>query len=221
MTVTHDHASPQLPLAPSARAVALLQARRLNRLTIGWNALEGVVAVAAGVAAGSVSLIGFGVDSAVEVSAAGVLAWRLARERRGGCMQTSDRLATRLIAGSLFVLAGYVTVQAGADLATRSQPEHSIPGIALAALSLVVMPLLARRKRALASALGSRAVEADASQTNVCAMLSGVLLVGLTANAVLDWWWADPVAAVVIAGIAAYEGLRMWRADSLEDTCCS
>lgn len=214
---------PLLPVAPppGERAAALAKAVRLNRLTIGWNAIEGVVAVAAGLVAGSVSLVGFGVDSGIEVSAAVILAWRLRQERHGGCMQTNDRRATRAIALSLGVLAAYVAVEATRDLVSGSQPDTSYVGIAVAALSLIVMPVLASAKRRLAPALGSRAVEADAAQTNICAWLSGVLLVGLGANAVFGWWWADPASALGIAGLAAWEGIRTWRADSLEDTCCA
>ncbi len=213
-----------LPLAPAPtqpdRQKAVAAARSLNRLTIGWNALEGVAAVAAGVAAGSVSLVGFGIDSAIEVSAAFILAWRLRQERDGGCMQDSDRRATRAIAVSLGVLAAYIAVEAVRDLVAGAHPDVSYVGMAIAALSLVVMPVLAARKRRLAPALGSRAVEADAAQTNICALLSGVLLVGLGANAAFGWWWADAAAALAIAALAAWEGLRTWRADSLEDTCC-
>lgn len=199
---------------------ALVRARLFNRLTIGWNVVEGVVAVTAGIVAGSVSLVGFGVDSGIEVSAALILTWRLHREGAPGCTQETDRRATRAIALSLFVLAGYVAFLAVGDLSGGARPEASPAGIAIAVLSLVVMPVLARAKRRLAPALGSRAVEADASQTDICAMLSGVLLVGLGANALFGWWWADPLSAIVIAGLAAVQGRRMWQAEALEDTCC-
>lgn len=214
----HEHAHARSP--SRQRDAAVRRARRLNQATIAWNAVEGVVAVTAGVVAGSVSLIGFGFDSAIEVSAALILAWRLHQERKEGCTQEADRLATRAIAVSFAVLAAYVTFEAIRDLATRSEPDPSVPGIVLAALSLAVMPLLARAKRRLAPVLGSAAAVADAKQTNLCAVLSGVVLVGLAANATLGWWWADPAAAVVIAAIAAVEAVRTWRADSLEDTCC-
>lgn len=212
------------PLAttgPGERAAALSRARVLNGLTIGWNTVEGVVAVAAGLAAGSVSLVGFGIDSGIEVSAALILAWRLRQERGGGCMQDSDRRATQAIAISLWLLAGYVAVEALRDVSTASRPDPSYPGIVLAALSLVVMPVLASAKRRLAPALGSRAVEADAAQTNICALLSGVLLLGLGANAAFGWGWADATAALGIAALAAWEGARTWRAESLADTCCA
>jgi hypothetical protein len=130
--------------SPAVRAAAVRRGRLLNRPTIGWNALEGVVAVAAGLAAGSVSLVGFGLDSGIEVSAALILAWRLAQERGHGCTQAADRRATRAIAVSFLALATYVGVESTRDLLGRSEPEASIPGIVLAAVSLVVMPVLAR-----------------------------------------------------------------------------
>ncbi|CAN5807936.1 cation transporter [soil metagenome] len=193
----------------------------LNVATISWNAIEGVVAVAAGITAGSVSLIGFGFDSAIEVSAALVLAWRLGQERRGGCMQASDAQATRAIAVSFSALGLYVGVESGRALWIHARPEASIIGVVMAAMSLAVMPLLARAKRSLAPALGSAAAIADAKQTNLCALLSGVLLVGLGANAMLGWWWADPLAGVGIAALALSAARRTWRAESLADTCCA
>jgi divalent metal cation (Fe/Co/Zn/Cd) transporter len=209
------------PGRDASRTAAVRRARWLNRLTIGWNGIEGVVAVGAGLAAGSVSLVGFGFDSAIEVSAALVLAWRLHRERRGGCMQVADARATRAIAVSFVVLGAYVAVGATSDLVNGSRPEASTVGLVMAALSLGVMPVLARAKRQLAPTLGSAAAVADAKQTDLCALLSAVLLVGLGANAALGWWWADPVAGLAIAVLAFTEAHRTWNAESLEDTCCA
>lgn len=211
----HGHGS-----AVPARVAAVRRARWLNAATIGWNTFEGVVAVAAGVAAGSVSLIGFGFDSGIEVSAALVLTWRLRQERRPDCTQPADERATKAIAVSFVALAVFVAVEAVRDLAGASPPEASVPGVALAALSLVVMPFLARAKAQLAPVLGSTAAAADAAQTSLCALLSAVVLVGLGANWLLGWWWADPVAALGIAVLAGAEARRAWRADALEDTCC-
>ena len=205
----------------SQRDAAVARARRLNVATIGWNSIEGFVAVAAGIAAGSVSLVGFGFDSAIEVSAALILMWRLAQERKDGCTQQSDRRATKAIAISFVVLATYVAIQATRDLATGAEPDASTPGVVLAALSLVVMPYLARAKARLAPILGSTAAAADAAQTNLCALLSAVLLVGLTTNWLLGWWWADPLAGLGIAVLAAAEARRAWRAKALDDTCCA
>lgn len=202
------------------RLAAVSRARLLNRVSIGWNVTEAIVALSLGAAASSVSLVGFGADSVIEVSASVVLAWRLHQERKTGCKMEGDRKATRAIAISLFALAGWVAYAAADDLITSSSPEASIPGVVLAAVSLVTMPFLARAKRRLAPALGSAAVMAEADQTQICALLSGVLLAGLAANVFFGWWWADPLAAFGIAGLAVWAGVRAWRAESLEDTCC-
>ena len=208
-------------VAELTRPNAVRRARTLNVLTIGWNTIEGIVAIWAGLVAGSVSLIGFGLDSGIEVSAAIVLTWRLAREDRDDCRTDDDRLAQRLVALSFAALAGYVAYGAASGLIEGRAPDGSIAGVVLAALSLAVMPVLARAKRQVAPVLGSRAAEAEATQTYVCAALSAALLVGLGLNLVFGWWWADPVAALVIAAIAAYASVTTWRAPSLADTCCS
>ena len=221
----HDQGTVSVQLASGLRgadrAVAVRRARWLNAATISWNTVEGIVAVTAGLAAGSVSLVGFGFDSAIEVSAALVLTWRLHQEHKGGCMQTSDRRATRAIAVSFMALGAFVGIESIRDLLGTARPDSSTVGIVIAVLSLMVMPFLARAKRALAPALGSAAAVADAKQTNLCALLSAVLLVGLAANAVLGWWWADPLAGVGIAALAVLEARRTWTAESLEDTCCA
>lgn len=203
-----------------SRPEAVRRVGLLNNLTIGWNVVEGVVAVAAGLAAGSISLIAFGLDSGVEVSTSLVLAWRLAQERRGGCMADADRRATRGIALCFAALAVYVGVEALRQLVTGSAPDASPVGIAIASLSVVVMPVLARAKKRLGPVLGSQAVVSESRQTELCAWLSAVVLVGLVANATLGWWWADPVAALAISAFASYETVRTWRAETLADTCC-
>lgn len=203
------------------REAALDRARLLNRVTLGWNVVEGVVALAAGVAASSVSLIAFGLDSGIEVSAAAIMAWRLHQERAGGCMAENDRLATRLIGGSFAALAVYVWITAAGDLLGGSEPEPTIVGVLLATASVAVMPFLARAKRRLAVPLGSSAAASEAAQTMFCAMLSGVVLIGLALNLVMGWWWADPGAALFIGALAAREAGRVWKAKSLEDTCCA
>ncbi len=226
----HDHAEAAgcgaepvgvaIRLAPGERSAAIARARRLNQFSIAWNVAEGVIAILAGIAAGSVSLIGFGIDSGIEVSAAVILAWRLHQERRGGCMEAYDRRATRLIAMAFMALAAYVWIDAVGDLVNRARPEASLPGLLLAVVSVILMTWLARAKRALAPALGSQAVVADAQQTSLCALLSAVLIVGVGLNALVGWWWADPVAALVIGALALEAGRRVWRAESLADTCC-
>jgi divalent metal cation (Fe/Co/Zn/Cd) transporter len=203
------------------RAALVRRARWLNAATIGWNGVEGIVAVAAGLAAGSVSLLGFGADSAIEVSAALVLAWRLRQEGGEGCTQPADRAATRAIAVCFAALAVGVGVEAVRHLAGHEAPSTSVAGIVLAALSLLLMPFLARAKARTAPGLGSAAAKADAAQTNLCALMSGVVLAGLAANAALGWWWADPLAGLGIAALAAAEARRTWRAESLADTCCA
>jgi divalent metal cation (Fe/Co/Zn/Cd) transporter len=212
------------PVATTTRSIdrgeAVRRVRLYNDLTIGWNVVEGVVALGAGIVAGSVSLIAFGLDSGVEVSTSVVLAWRLAQERRGGCMAEHDRRATRLIAACFAVLAVYVAFEASTQLAVGREPDVSLVGIAIAAASVIVMPVLARKKKRLGPALGSQAVVSESRQTELCAWLSAVVLVGLGLNALLGWWWADPVAALAVAGFATFESIRTWRADSLEDTCC-
>lgn len=208
-------------VAVLARPVAVRRATTLNRVTVGYNATEAVVALTAGVVAGSISLVGFGLDSIVEVSAALILTWRLAAERRDGCTQDTDQRATKAIAVSFAALSIYVAVEAVRQLASGDGPDPSTVGIVLTALSLVVMPFLARAKRRLAPVLGSRAQEAEANQTALCAWMSAVVLAGLAANAMLSWWWADPIAALGIAALAAAEAGRTWRAESLEDTCCA
>ncbi|MDJ0960146.1 MAG: cation transporter [Acidimicrobiia bacterium] len=204
-----------------SRPHAVRRARMLNLLTIGWNTIEGLVAIGAGIAAGSVSLIGFGLDSGIEVSAALVLTWRLAREDRDDCRDEDDRLAQRLVAISFAALAVYVAFGASSSLIGGRAPDSSVVGVALAAISLAVMPIIARAKRRVAPVLGSRAAAAEATQTDLCTALSAALLVGLGLNLLLGWWWADPIAALVIAGIAGYAAVTTWRAPSLAHTCCS
>jgi predicted Co/Zn/Cd cation transporter (cation efflux family) len=225
----HDHSThgepgstpaPAVHLLPGERAAALVRARRLNRLTLSWNIVEGLVAIGFGLAAGSVSLIGFGMDSGIEVSAAVILAWRLRQERKRGCMAAYDRRATRLIGLAFVALAVYVWVQSVIDLTTGSRPEASWPGLVVALISFLVMPRVARAKRALAPTLGSQAVVADADQTGLCGLLSGVLVFGVGLNALFGWWWADPVAALAIGVLALAAGRRAWSAESLADTCC-
>lgn len=201
------------------RPAAVSRARALNRFSLAWNVVEAGVALAAGLAAGSISLVGFGLDSVVEVSASVAVAWRLSREGEG-CTQPDDRRATRLVALSFAALGLYVAVQAARDLASGHHPGTSAIGVALAAASLLVMPWLARAKRRVAPVLGSQAQAAEADQTALCALLSAVLLVGLLANAALDWWWADAVAGLAIAALALRAAVTTWRAESLADTCC-
>jgi divalent metal cation (Fe/Co/Zn/Cd) transporter len=204
-----------------ARRSGVRRALLLNRFSIGYNVAESVIALAAGIAAGSVSLVGFGLDSTIEISASLVLAWRLAAEKRDGCTQRSDRIATRAIAISFAALALYVGIDALGRLARGEAPDPSVVGVVLTSASLVIMPFLARAKKRVAPVLGSRAQVAEADQTRLCAWMSAVVLVGLLANLWLGWWWADPLAALGISALASVEAVRTWRAESLADTCCA
>jgi len=190
---------------------------RLECFSLTWNFLETFVGMVAGIAAGSVALIGFALDSVVETSSAGVLIWRLRNEGSAKWdVESIERRAVRLVAVAFWALALYVGVQAIIDLVGRNKPDESAVGIGLAVVSLVVMPLLAARKRSAARALDSRAMHADSSQTSLCTLISAFLLVGLGGNALLGWWWADPVAALGIAALAAKEGHELW---TTEDFC--
>jgi divalent metal cation (Fe/Co/Zn/Cd) transporter len=185
--------------------------RLLAWLTILWNALEGVIAIAAGAAAGSLALIGFGLDSFIEVFAAGVVLWQLR-----GITEERERRALRLIALSFFVLAVYVIIEAGRGLSADHHPGESLVGIVLAITSLIVMPLLAWTKRRAGRRLANPVLVADSTETALCSYLSAILLGGLILNAIAGWWWADPLAAVGIAVVALREGREAWRGEA----CC-
>lgn len=201
------------------RARLLSRALRLEWLTVGWNLVEGVVALVAAMAAGSVVLLAFGIDSFVESASGGVLLWRLLAERRAADPEAVERLerrALRLVGASLFGLAAYVAVDASLALWARERPEGSLVGIVLTSVSLAVMWWLARAKRRTGKALGSRALEADAFQTTACWWLSLIALTGLCLNAAFGWWWADPVAALGATWFIGREGLEAWRGEE----CC-
>jgi divalent metal cation (Fe/Co/Zn/Cd) transporter len=189
---------------PLHRSELLRRGRRLEYLTLAWNAVEAVVAVGSGILAGSTALVGFGVDSLIESSSGAILLWRLWDSERG---HGREELALRLVGASFLALAAWVAWDAVVSLLRVDGPEESRVGIALAAVSLVAMPLLARAKRRVARGLGSRALEADSRQTALCAYLSGILLVGLVLNAALGWWWADPLAGLAMVPIIGREGL--------------
>jgi len=186
----------------------------LEGVTVGYNALEGLVAIAAGVAAGSVALTGFGVDSVIEVTSGALLWWRLRAELGSSPLgPTVERRASRGAGFLLLALGVYIVTDSARLLLTGTRPESSLVGILLTALSLIVMPLLARAKLGVASGLGSRALRADAHETIVCAWLSATTLLGLGLNAVLGWWWADPVAALAMVPLITREGLEAWQAE--------
>jgi cation diffusion facilitator family transporter len=189
---------------------------RLEAVTVGWNVVEAVVAIAAGIAAGSVALLGFGVDSVVESASGSVLLWRLLAERRAADVETAERveaIARRLVAASLAALAVYIAWEAVSSLLAGEEPDASPIGIVLASLSLAVMWWLARQKYRVARALGSRAMRADAFQTDACFWLSLFLLVGLGLNALFGWWWADPLAALGMTLFIGREAIEAWRGE--------
>ncbi|WP_083508976.1 cation diffusion facilitator family transporter [Arthrobacter alpinus] len=181
--------------------------------TITYNVIEAVIALGAGMGASSSALIGFGLDSIVEVSSAAALAWQFSARDP----ETREKKALRIIAFSFFALAAFVTADALGSLITGRETDHSSVGIILAAVSLAIMPVLSWAQRRAGRELGSLSAVADSKQTLLCTYLSAVLLVGLLLNSVLGWSWADPIAALVIAGIAVKEGLNAWRGD----TCCT
>lgn len=210
MTSVHDHA--HAALAPSERARLGRRAQLLAGASVAYNSAEAVIAITAGAVAGSAALVGFGLDSVVEVSSGLVILWQF----RHALPQSREQLALRLIALSFFALAAYVVQDAVRALLSGDEPDPSRVGIVLAATSLVVMPFLSWAQRRTGRALHSNAVVADSTQTLLCTYLSAVLLGGLVLNATLGWAWADPVAGLVIAAVAAKEGRDAWRGKG----CC-
>jgi divalent metal cation (Fe/Co/Zn/Cd) transporter len=198
----------------SPRAALLRRGRVLEYLTLGWNSIEAVVAIAAGVLAGSTALVAFGIDSVIESTSGAVLLWRL-QDREDD--HRKEALALKLVGVSFLLLATYVAWEAGTSLLNREGPAVSRVGIVLAALSLIVMPLLARAKRKVAASLGSRALDADSRQTDLCAYLSAILLVGLSLNALFGWWWADPLAGLGMVPIIVNEGILALRGETCDD----
>jgi divalent metal cation (Fe/Co/Zn/Cd) transporter len=206
--------------APATRAPARAKLARRARLLawagIGWHVAEAVVAIGAGLAAGSIALIGFGADSLIEGAAGLVVAWLFAASRT--YTAETERRAQQLVAASFFILAAYVGVEAIRTLASADHPGVSWVGIGLSIVTLLTMPPLAVAKTRVGRALGSSATASEARQTYLCAFLSAGLLVGLGANALAGWWWADPIAALLVAGVAVREGATSWRGD---DSCCA
>ncbi|MGJ7905978.1 cation transporter [Actinopolyspora sp. H202] len=201
---------------PSRRSALTRRLRLLVLATISYNVIEAVVAVASGIAASSAALLGFGLDSVIEVASAAAVAWQFSA-REASARQARERRALRVIAVSFFALAAYVTVTAVRTLVGDTEPAASPVGIGLAALSLMVMPALSLTQRRTGRLLGSASAVADSKQTLLCSYLSAVLLVGLLLNAFFGWFWADPVAALVIAVMAVKEGREAWRGDG----CCT
>ena len=209
MSTIHEHPTP----TAAERARLGRRARLIAATSVGYNTLEAVVALVAGLVAGSVALIGFGLDSVVEVSSGLVILWQF----RHRLPESREQQALRLIAVCFLALGAYVATSSAHALLTGAEPDSAPVGIALAVASLVVMPVLSVAQRRTGRALGSNAVYADGTQTLLCTWMSAALLVGLALNATLGWAWADPVAGLVIAGIALREGRDAWRGEG----CCA
>lgn len=208
----------QLPLtplgpSPARRAILSRRVRLFVAATMAYNIIEAVVAISAGTIASSTALIGFGLDSVIEVSSAAAVAWQFS----GPDPQRRERTALRVIAISFFALAAYVSLESVRALVGGERAEHSTVGLVLAAVSLAVMPVLSAAQRRAGRELGSASAVADSKQTLLCTYLSAVVLAGLAVNSLFGWWWADPAAALVIAAIALKEGREAWRGDA----CCA
>jgi divalent metal cation (Fe/Co/Zn/Cd) transporter len=204
-------------IAPSGgtRTRLVRRAKVLSLLSIAWMSLEAGVAIVAALVAGSVALLGFGLDSLIELASAGTILWLYTGSRTGS--ETAERRAQQLIAVSFGALAAYVTFDAIATLARGSHPDASWPGVAVAAGAIVFMPLLARAKGRVAAQLGSAATAGDAAQSWLCALSAAVVLVSILANAAFGWWWLDPVAGLGIAGLAVREGREAWAGEVCGD----
>ena len=211
MSATGTHAHPTL--TPAERSRLGRRAQLLAGASVTYNVVEAVIAVTAGIVAGSVALIGFGLDSVVEVSSGLVILWQF----RHRLPESRERQALRLMAFSFFALAAYVAFESVRALVVGGEPDASPVGIGLATASLIIMPFLSWAQRRTSRALGSGAVVADSTQTLLCTYLSAVLLVGLVLNATLGWGWADPIAGLVIAAVAVREGIEAWKGEG----CCA
>jgi divalent metal cation (Fe/Co/Zn/Cd) transporter len=192
---------------------------RSNIFTVVWNTLEGLVAVVAGIVAGSISLVGFGIDSFIEVTSGSVLLWRMSVDSDVHGREANEKRALRIVGACFLLLAVYIAYDSISDLWSKRAPEHSVAGIILACASLVVMPILSRAKRNVGRELGSAAMHADAKQTEFCTYLSAILLAGLLLNAFFGLWWADPLAALIMAPIIAKEGIEGVQGKTCDDCC--
>ncbi|HEV2117245.1 MAG TPA: cation transporter [Terriglobales bacterium] len=211
----------QLPDYAITRSLAVRRGRRLEYFTIAWNSAEAVAALLAGLFAGSIALVGFGLDSVIEVSSGAVLLWRLRAEHDPHRREHAEHRALRLVGVCFLALAAYVVFDSIKGILVREAPQESLFGIGVAIASLIAMPLLARAKRQVARQLNSGAMRADSRQTDFCFYLSLILLAGLLLNALLGWWWADPVAALVMVPLIAHEGVEGLRGERCcDDRCC-
>jgi divalent metal cation (Fe/Co/Zn/Cd) transporter len=209
-----------MAVAATNRSDLVQRGRTLEYFTVAYNSAEGLISLVAGFIAGSVSLIGFGLDSLIEVTSGAALLWRLHHDLNESRREAVERITLRIVGWCFVALAAYVAVDSAWTLVQQEKSERSIPGIAVAAASVVVMPLLARAKRRVAEGIGSAAMKADSRQTDFCTYLSAILLGGLVLNALLGWWWADPVAGLVMVPIIAREGLDGIRGEGCAECGC-
>ncbi len=205
----------------ATRVVLVQRGLRLNYLTICYNTVEAVVALVAGIVAGSVALVGFGIDSVIEVSASLAAQWRLRSDFDPDRRERVESVTMRIIGGTFLALAVYVAYDSLHTILLHEEPAGSFPGVVLLVLSVIVMPVLARAKRRVAAGLGSSALTADAKQTSLCAYLSVIAVAGVALNTMLDWWWADPIAALAMVPIIAKEGVEGLRGKSACADCAS
>ena len=203
-------------VSPGERASLVRRGRRLEYFTIAWNLLEGLIAILSGLIAGSIALVGFGFDSLIEVTSGAALLWRLLADVNEEKRELIEAITLRIVGVCFIVLALYVSYDSITTLLQHKLAERSVPGIVLAVASLIVMPLLSRAKRRVARGINSGAMAADAKQTEFCTYLSAILLGGLLLNALLGWWWADPVAALVMVPLMGKEGIEALQGK----TCC-
>lgn len=201
----------------SDRELLVKRGKRLEYSTISWSCLEAVAAIVSGLLAGSVALVGFGLDSLIEVASGTALLWRLRQDKNVAERENAERLTLRIVGWCLVLLSAYVAYESLDSLITAQASKRSVPGIIVAAASLVVMPLLARAKRQISTGMDSAAMAADARQADFCMYLSAILLAGLALNALFGLWWTDPVAALVMVPIIAREGINAWKSK----TCCA
>jgi len=202
---------------PLDRAIHIRHGRRLEYFTIAWNSIEAVAALASGILAGSVCLVGFGLDSVIEVISGAALLWRLHQDVDRRRRAKDERIALRIVGVCFMALAAYVAFDSLRSLLARKAPEHSVAGIVVAIAAMVVMPILGRAKRGVARQLSSAAMHSDAKQADFCMYLSAILLGGLALNALFGWWWADPFAALVMVPLIAIEGIEALRGKA---RCC-
>lgn len=219
MSVSTSSGIGPVGLSADERTTLVRRGQWLSRLSLLYNSLEGIASIIVGALAGSISLVGFGIDSVIEVSSSVAALWRLRADADPVQRARVEAVTARVIGVLFLALTLYILVDAGQSLYAHEAPERSLAGIVIAALSVVIMPVLARAKRRIGVALGSRALTADAMQTSLCTWLSAIVLLGLGLNALFGWWWADPLAAMCMTPIIAKEGIEGVRGEERCEDC--